>query len=900
MEFTDPKVAGQLLEDLEEKEEQLALAAEFSAGLLARTEELAVENEAIQSEAEAAKALAAESQAALEASRLELLAKEAEMEERLREIAEATAEAMAEQLELSEGVPPRTDRSALLTGEGEGEYFLADATQMLGNLEEATEKKARRAAFLDEVYAEDEPESQQAERSTVRAPAQLQPLVSAMGGFTARPECFRVAMRAAALRVMKRDDEIDSGELAQALESCGVLNRREMQQVEGACAFLLQQVMRTGVGQEQLGQRLLPLGFSDELVHAIADTSKWLRDAKGAQLQRTGSRSFKQADTVDPAAEVSAQMKAAALASVKVELDPDDALSPVPSESVQDSDEDGDQEDTEIGSPEVLTDEHERARQSTAAKEAKVDAELRKLAPVVDEAQLVAQEGPWTMETVVKASKFPLIDAALKLLGKHLRAEQVENAEIDALEGWALSLWEGVAEDADEVMLPLLTRWLRKTVQSAVDESSAVGRAEAPTGFRAQLSGTGLDEMSMGAIARFVTDVCKASRLRETDGCTLRCTIPTTETKGDKTTYVASLSAVGGPQLSWKIAKRYSDFHQLRQTLQAALEAAGGVGGPPVPSLPPKHWIGNVEPQVIEARRIDLEVFLQECLRSPYIMGLVWVGSSGKPGPVMHSWLSTPAELRGTLPPAPAPAPPPKQKSKHPSRDRFLEDGASAGGSVFQAEPEPELQPGAAAKGPVMTMDQLKLDAVQIVERKDDDGWTSDEREVVVEIGVGGMAVFDDDAPPGLLCYFPAPTIASAMEGTTNKGQTKTCEVTMEILSSEASALKNHTSPGGRDKVKMLFCMEAPGLLSAAVLQTIKCGVAEPPASVQAFFTRAIKAASEAPVPGSATWQPDKDCSTCNGCQVAFQGNMKSLSAKLSKKGAHAEMSLFHLLTTYL
>ena len=119
MEFTDPKVAGQLLEDLEEKEEQLALAAEFSAGLLARTEELAVENEAIQSEAEAAKALAAESQAALEASRLELLAKEAEMEERLREIAEATAEAMAEQLELSEGVPPRTDRSALLTGEGE-------------------------------------------------------------------------------------------------------------------------------------------------------------------------------------------------------------------------------------------------------------------------------------------------------------------------------------------------------------------------------------------------------------------------------------------------------------------------------------------------------------------------------------------------------------------------------------------------------------------------------------------------------------------------------------------------------------------------------------------------------------------------------------------------------------
>ena len=37
MEFTDPHVAEQLLQEMEEKEQQLALAAEFGTTLLART-----------------------------------------------------------------------------------------------------------------------------------------------------------------------------------------------------------------------------------------------------------------------------------------------------------------------------------------------------------------------------------------------------------------------------------------------------------------------------------------------------------------------------------------------------------------------------------------------------------------------------------------------------------------------------------------------------------------------------------------------------------------------------------------------------------------------------------------------------------------------------------------------
>ena len=45
MELDDPEMAQMLLEEMEEKEEQLRLAAEFGQTLLERTEELQEENE---------------------------------------------------------------------------------------------------------------------------------------------------------------------------------------------------------------------------------------------------------------------------------------------------------------------------------------------------------------------------------------------------------------------------------------------------------------------------------------------------------------------------------------------------------------------------------------------------------------------------------------------------------------------------------------------------------------------------------------------------------------------------------------------------------------------------------------------------------------------------------------
>eukprot|EP01045_Picozoa_sp_COSAG04_P053802 COSAG04_NODE_23698_length_334_cov_0.651064_1_plen_78_part_10 len=74
MEFTQPKVAQQLLEEMEEKEEQLRLAAEFGHTLLVRTEELSEEKEA--------------TERALEAARQELERQKADTEGRARAEAE--------------------------------------------------------------------------------------------------------------------------------------------------------------------------------------------------------------------------------------------------------------------------------------------------------------------------------------------------------------------------------------------------------------------------------------------------------------------------------------------------------------------------------------------------------------------------------------------------------------------------------------------------------------------------------------------------------------------------------------------------------------------------------------------------------------------------------------------
>ena len=86
-------------------------------------------------------------------------------------------------------------------------------------------------------------------------------------------------------------------------------------------------------------------------------------------------------------------------------------------------------------------------------------------------------------------------------------------------------------------------------------------------------------------------------------------------------------------------------------------------------------------------------------------------------------------------------------------------------------------------------------------------------------------------------------------------------------------------------ELRMVASSKSKGVLdcrlAAACLQTIECGVAPPPFAVSEFFSRRIKDAGQAPKPGSSTWQPDKACSSCNGCGVQFHGLGKSALTRL-------------------
>ena len=62
---------------------------------------------------------------------------------------------------------------------------------------------------------------------------------------------------------------------------------------------------------------------------------------------------------------------------------------------------------------------------------------------------------------------------------------------------------------------------------------------------------------------------------------------------------------------------------------------------------------------------------------------------------------------------------------------------------MFALEPEPEPR----VQKPKATMEHLRFEAVQIVERKDADGWTSEERDVVVRVGVGGVVTAALEVP---------------------------------------------------------------------------------------------------------------------------------------------------------
>ena len=210
MEFTDPHVAEQLLAEMEEKEQQLALAAEFGTTLLARTEELLSERNDLEREREAAVLAceeheyrarelasnverlaeeAAEKDHALETARLELEQREAEMEERMRHLQGTEAEKDAQRAEMEEALRAEKAEAAgviaNMQAEREelnrrGEEAAAKAEAERSAAKATIEKQKKLMVKAREALAEERAKSQAAEQAAKQREEEIKAMVAKM------------------------------------------------------------------------------------------------------------------------------------------------------------------------------------------------------------------------------------------------------------------------------------------------------------------------------------------------------------------------------------------------------------------------------------------------------------------------------------------------------------------------------------------------------------------------------------------------------------------------------------------------------------------------------------------------------------------------------------------------
>ena len=102
----------------------------------------------------------------------------------------------------------------------------------------------------------------------------LAPLTSVLPQLSG--DAVGAALRAAALHLVKRDDEIDVDGVIAALTQCGVTGSPK--KLLGACGYLLKQAGKGGgQSEEKLRSSLGPLGFGEEHLAALVETLAWVK-----------------------------------------------------------------------------------------------------------------------------------------------------------------------------------------------------------------------------------------------------------------------------------------------------------------------------------------------------------------------------------------------------------------------------------------------------------------------------------------------------------------------------------------------------------------------------------------------------------------------------------------------
>lgn len=99
-------------------------------------------------------------------------------------------------------------------------------------------------------------------------------------------EALELALRSAALHLQSRDGEVDGRRLEQEVGS-QLAEGVSLQQVLKVCCALLRRTGRKGgMSDEQLAERLTPLGFSPAQVKLLAAVLQWVRDGSPADASR--------------------------------------------------------------------------------------------------------------------------------------------------------------------------------------------------------------------------------------------------------------------------------------------------------------------------------------------------------------------------------------------------------------------------------------------------------------------------------------------------------------------------------------------------------------------------------------------------------------------------------------
>jgi hypothetical protein len=598
----------------------------------------------------------------------------------------------------------------------------------------------------------------------------------------------------------------------------------DLQAVLKSCAFLLRQLVKKKVGAEQQAERLKPLGFTTELLSVVSDGVSWTLKEQSSHVKTDPAPNQ---DAAMKSLQTSMKVKEMEIDMLKMELDAERSDAERARATVKRATEElqGTALEELVFFDAALTG-PVRLSASTGEDDSDDETEQQEAAAEVE------TRAKWSVSAtaaeLVSSTNLDLLSVFLRATLKHRLDQNLTDDQLDMLEEMTEEEYPGV--NAAGHILPkimqLLNRLLGCAIRGTTTSATMVAEAMQPTLEELSISNSSACAASIVAIGEYLHR--RTSEIGSKP--MLRVSIPRTklrkDEKGPHTIYVLEIMTPEGKR-KWGTEKRYSAFATLYSGLVGA--ASEGVAAR-LPRLPPKLMgKARLEEAVVEARRIDLEKFVRRLSLNTELM------ETDAARGIWHDFLKTPPDLRhaGAL-------------RKTPNLVAPAETIAGSNQWIFPA--------------------------LQIIDN-------TDERRVLCCVS-GGLAIMeapegDSSAssldPNGMTSqkvwgYYPGSVIAAVEASTCNRGQTRTCEVSLAVGKRDGVAVAADVAATATGVAKpMRFCLADPEPLVDGLKSTMYKD-AQSPLFVDKFFKRCVHTN-----PKLVRWQPNRETNTCTACQVVFK-----------------------------